>query len=506
MAYRVGIAAFLQESNSFSPRYTETQDFDTHSRQEILPYFENTNSEVMGFLESCAEFGWEPVLLMTAVANSGGPLSTACFDQLSSHILTLIKVERPDALLIALHGAMSTERFPSGDAEFVRRVRQAVGPHVPVVVTLDFHANVTSLFLKQIDGVSGYHTYPHSDQRETGRRAALILSRVLAGEHPIHWYLHLPMLLSAEASATFEEPMRTVMKELADGFSESEGLYATLFCVQPWLDFAPVGGSLVVTQFGANHDAASKIKRIAQHLWTARRDFRVDWVQPQDLIARMERAKSRPVLVSEAYDAPPAGAAGDHTGFISTLLPEAERLGCCAFLVNREFVVRAQEAGKGATIEGEIGGRIDPRFSRPVFVRGRVEGLSGGTFTTKTATAHGRQFSMGPAAVLALGRMRIVVASKAVVLTVDPQLYRSQGVEPSQQDVVAVKSALQYRFCYENISRSILNLDMPGAARGKLECVPFANINRPIFPLDDFEWTPPEPERILRRQERLDAP
>jgi len=178
---------------------------------------------------------------------------------------------------------------------------------------------------------------------------------------------------------------------------------------------------------------------------------------------------------------------------LATVLPEAENFKCCAYLVDPKFVMRAQAAGRNATVEGEIGAQTDPRFSRPLPICATVESLSDGTFTAKTASAHGRQFSMGPTAVLALGKMRIVVSSKAVMLTVDPELYRSQGIEPSGMDIVGVKSALQFRFCYEEISRSVLNLDLPGAARGRLEAMPFEKINRPIFPLNDFEWTIPEP-------------
>jgi len=493
MAYRIGIAAFLQESNSFSPRRTEAFDFNIHAGPDILPCFENTNSEIMGFLDACTQWGWEPVLLMTASANSGGPLSAECFDGLASQFLSLIRAQELDALLIALHGAMATELFPSGDAEFALRVRQIVGPRVPIVVTHDFHANVTASLLKQVDGVVGYRTYPHADQRETGRRAASILRRLFAGERAVRFYLPVPMLLSAEASSTSEEPMRGVIEQLSTQFNESQGIYASLFCVQPWLDFVPVGGSVVVTQFGEDDSTPAKMKAVAKLLWEGRHGFRVPWVQPECLLDCIRRISSRPVLVSEAYDAPPAGAAGDHTGFLATVLPEAENFKCCAYLVDPKFVMRAQAAGRNATVEGEIGAQTDPRFSRPLPICATVESLSDGTFTAKTASAHGRQFSMGPTAVLALGKMRIVVSSKAVMLTVDPELYRSQGIEPSGMDIVGVKSALQFRFCYEEISRSVLNLDLPGAARGRLEAMPFEKINRPIFPLNDFEWTIPEP-------------
>ncbi|MEO8128158.1 MAG: M81 family metallopeptidase, partial [Bryobacteraceae bacterium] len=180
MKIRIGIAGFMQESNSFAPRMARTEDFDVRSGDEMVHFFSGTNSETAGFLDGCAESGWEAIPMTAANAISGGPLSRECFDELCERILASIRTVRVDGLLLALHGAMSVEGFPSGDAEIARRVREAVGPNVPLVVSHDFHANVDPSLLRAVDGVSGYRTYPHVDQRETGRRAASIMARVLS--------------------------------------------------------------------------------------------------------------------------------------------------------------------------------------------------------------------------------------------------------------------------------------------------------------------------------------
>lgn len=476
----------MQESNSFALRSAEIQDFTIHSGEDIRAAYDGTESEITGFLDSCAEYRWEPVLLTTATATSGGPLSASCFEELLTQLVRAVAAQPLDGLLLALHGAMSTEAYLSGDAECARRVRAAIGPEMPFAVSLDFHANLHADLLRQVDGVSGYRTYPHIDQRETGRRAAAILACVIDGERPVHWRLPIPMLLPAESSSTFDGPLHPVMEQLSRDFGS--GCNASLFCVQPWLDFDPVGGSLVVTEFGHN-DVAPKMEEIARHLWAIRRDFRVDWVQPEELIGRIDGAQSRPVLVSEAYDSPSAGAGGNNPALIEVLLPHAERLKCCAVVVDPDLVAVARAAGMGSSVERTIGG---------LAIRARVENLTDGSFFPASPSAHAKRFSMGPAAVLATGRMRIVVASKPVMLT-DPEVYRSQGIEPAELDVVGVKSALQFRTAYASISRTVIHLDMPGPARGRLEAVPFQKISRPIFPLDDFDWMPPAPTRVVPR-------
>jgi microcystin degradation protein MlrC len=488
----------MQESNSFAPRFAEETDFHVVSGDQLLQFFADTNSEVAGFLDICQEAGWEPVPLMATTAISGGPLSGLCFESLSSQLLRAIASEPIDGLLLALHGAMSSEQFPSGDAEFANRVRALLGPNFPFTVSHDFHANVHSSLLHAVDGISGYRTYPHVDMRETGRRAAKILRSVLSGKRAVHWYLPLPMLLSPESSSTFREPLRPVIDRLSRDFSESDGVHASLFCVQPWLDFKPVNGSVVITDFTRNPQTAAKVRDVGRQTWSIRDDFELEWTSPESLVERVTGSRSRPVLISEAYDSPTSGSAGDNPGLISLFLPCSTNLKGCFYLVDPQFVSLAQSAGEGATVEGELGCRIDRRFTKPLPIRARVERLSDGEFTAKGPAFTGRRYFMGPCAILSINKLRILVASKPVMM-IDPELYRSQGIEPVEQDVIGIKSALLFRAAYESISSHVLYLDVPGPSLGRLNKVEFRHINRPIYPLDDFSWEPGDVRAIERQ-------
>jgi microcystin degradation protein MlrC len=130
---RIGIAALMQESNSFAPRLASREEFVVHWREEIVRQYQGTNSEVGGFLEGCAERGWEAAPLFTARATSGGALSRQCFEGLVHDLLQTVRAKELDAILLALHGAMSAEHLPSGDAEIVSRVRAGLGWSVPML-------------------------------------------------------------------------------------------------------------------------------------------------------------------------------------------------------------------------------------------------------------------------------------------------------------------------------------------------------------------------------------
>ncbi|HYI95609.1 MAG TPA: M81 family metallopeptidase [Bryobacteraceae bacterium] len=486
---RIGIAALMQESNSFAPSLATREEFDVYLREDILRQYEGTNSEVGGFLEGCAERDWEAVPLFTARATSGGALSRECFEGLLSDLLEAVRTAELDALLLALHGAMSAEHLASGDAEIVSRLRAEAGWTIPIVVTHDLHANVLPELLEAVDGLAGYRTYPHVDQRETALRAVALLDQRLRGGSARRWQLRIPMLLVPQAGSTFEPPLEHVMQQMSAAFPDDEQCCATLFTVQPWLDFSPVASCLTVTDFTGNPNVPQKMLEIGRQLWACRNDFETPWASPDQLIEEIHREGVRPLLVSEAYDSPSGGATGDHAGLLRTVLPYADEVCGCLFLIDPKAASHAAAAGVGAQIEVELGGKLDRRFSLPVSATVKVLGVSNGEFHFKGPAFHGLLASMGPSATLGVGKLSIVVGSRPVFM-IDPELYRSQGVEPAEQEFVGVKSPTLFRPAYKSLSENIVHFDMPGPCRGKLTLMPYQNISRPMFPLDEFEWSP----------------
>lgn len=488
LTMRIGVACVMQESNTLAPRPSTVDDFSIEAGNAIVAASRGTNTEVAGFLEELERLNLESVPLFSAWAIAGGPIEDSEFDCLANLLLERLDQAQLDGLLLALHGAWLSVSHSSADAELTRRVRARVGPGVPIVVTLDLHANVRPSFLAELDGVLGYRTYPHIDMAETGRKATRLLHRILVeGLHPRSYWLPIPLLAPAQSATTDQPPVLDVIEELNHQFPASDYLAVSFFCVQPWLDIDEVASSLVVVTSATDPSVSSKIQTIAQTLWNRRSQFEVEWVAPADLVGKVVEDASHPVIVSEAYDGMTGGAPGDHPGLLAFLLPQRDNLSACLYIVDPEAVKQAYETGLGMQFRGTLGAKIDPRFGRPVPVQGRIGYLSDGTFTLKGPVFTGKRVSMGPTAVLEAGRLKIVVGSRAVI-AVDPELYRSQGIEPAEQDLVALKSPSLFRPGYASMLHTVLHLDMPGVCRGNLRKVPFSKINRPIWPLDEFEW------------------
>ena len=101
---------------------------------------------------------------------------------------------------------------------------------------------------------------------------------------------------------------------------------------------------------------------------------------------------------------------------------------------------------------------------------------------------------MGWAAVLEAGQVKILITERRV-WTIDPELYRTVGLEPTAAQIVVVKSPNAFRAAYEPIAARIIMVDGPGASTSNYSRLPFSRIPRPMYPLDameDGDWPPAE--------------
>jgi len=87
-----------------------------------------------------------------------------------------------DAVYLDLHGAMVVEHLDDGEGALLSLLRDKLGDDVPIVCSLDFHANVTPDMFELSDALTIFRSYPHIDMADTGRRAFLALKQMLEAE------------------------------------------------------------------------------------------------------------------------------------------------------------------------------------------------------------------------------------------------------------------------------------------------------------------------------------
>jgi microcystin degradation protein MlrC len=487
---RIVIGEFKQETNTFVTSYTsrrQFEDFHLWYGDAMLDGLRDTNTEVAGFLDICDERGIEVVPTLAAFAISGGPLVSATYTTLRDELLQRIDAARPfDAVLLALHGAMVAVGEPDADGATLAAVRKLIGPHTPLVVSLDLHANVTARAATYADAIVGFRTSPHIDQRETGRRAARLLADWLAGtSRPTMAHVRIPMIAPASTHVHFlAGPFKRLM-DAGQAIEEREALAASVFTVQPWLDVPDLGFATVVVTDGDQAAAARLAQQLAAQAWAERHAFlETQLVPPEEAIAAALAETVGPVVLSDLADGTAAGSPGDATAVIAALLAAAPDRPALVCVCDPEVAAEAQRIGVGRAIDTLVGGKRDNRYNRPVRFDGHVEFAAPASYRFTGQAYTGITMDMGLSAVLRCGQVFLLVTSNPV-MTVDPALYRAVGLEPADAQIVVVKSHIQFRAGYAPIARKIILLDSPGMSSDHLTSLDFRHVGRPLFPLDD---------------------
>jgi microcystin degradation protein MlrC len=395
-----------------------------------------------------------------------------------------------DGVLLVLHGAMMAEGEPDATGAILEAVRAVVGPQVPVVGTLDLHANVTARMVHHATALVGYHTAPHIDLYETGRKAAHTMLVTLRGEYaPTMALVRLPMLIPGENARHTDGPLAEVI-HMAEALEQAGMvLHAGIYPVQPWLDTEDVGCAVVAITNGDQAAAQEHARTLAEAFWARRDRFVPELVPPDEAVRRALARDEGMVVLCDSADSPTSGSTGDSTVILQAVLRAAPLTELALLnVVDPEVVAQAVAAGVGHEVTVQIGGKLAPAFFAPVTFKGYVKLISDGVFYFKGPGMRGMAYRMGRTVVLTQGGIHLVVMERPVSQW-DPQLYRSLGEEPTDARIVQVKSPAAFRAAYGPLACDILIVASPGPATPAFTTLPWQHLRRPIYPLDpDTRW------------------
>jgi microcystin degradation protein MlrC len=381
------------------------------------------------------------------------------------------------------------EDDPEGDV--AQAVRGLVGPDVPVAMTCDLHGNVTRRMVESLDVLVGYRHYPHDDARETGRRAARLLLRTVAGEiRPLIAHAKLPLILTAFNSTTLTDtPYARLLADAARLEGSGGILSASAFLVGSYIDAPDMGCSTVVIADCDEEAAVREARRLAQRFWDDRRLYEVETVPVDEAVRRGRELDGGPILLLDTADTTGGGAAGDGIGLVRGLLEAGVEEPCLAHVVDPAAAEACHLAGAGAEIELTVGHWRDPRWGEPLPLHGTVRRLLDGRFRYAGGILGGVEVSMGPSAVVEAGPVSLLVMSQPTYDWADDQ-YRAAGLDPDAAKFVGVKNMMNFRFGYGAVMKGFFVLDLPGPTPPDMRLLPFERITRPVFPLDRQLETP----------------
>lgn len=485
---RVVIAELKQESNTFAPSTTveDFHGFHLLFGDAVIKKLLGTNCEITGFLNILNAKGHEVIPIMAAFAVSGGPLTVEAFNFLSDRLYSGIQsAGKIDGVLLALHGAMVSIGEIDADGAIIERVREIVGLDIPIMVTMDLHANITKKKIKNATTISGFHTCPHIDLIETGERAARMLCGILEGtSNPTMAWQKVPMVTPASKQIDFKPgPYRDLLQENIS-LNLRGAIDSSTFTVQPWLDIPELGYAAIVITENDVALARDLTSQLAKKMWDLRRELiNISLLSPPQAIDRALKKSFGPVIMSDLADGTGAGSPGDSSVVLATLIMAQPKKRCLVSVCDPEVADLAASVGVGGEISTSIGAKKSFAFSAPTQITGKVlrSGVEHFRFTQKGY--NGMRVEMGLCAVLEIGEIRVLVTSLPA-FTTDPEFYRCVGLEPSSAQIVVVKSHAQFQDSYDALASEIIFLDTPGMSSDNVAQLPFTNIDRPLYPWD----------------------
>lgn len=497
MAARVGILAFLHESNTFVRRSTTLQQFEQDVLvvgEDVRQRFGETHHEVGGFFEGLAGAGIEAVPLFGARALPAGVIAAPDYAMLVDRLLETVRSAGPlDGYLVAPHGATVSQEVPDADGHWLAALRELVGPTTPLIGTLDAHANLSPRMADVTDALIAYRSNPHLDQRARGRQAADLMARALRGEaRPKQAAAFPPLAISIERQTT-SAPHLAPAYEFADAQLQQPGVLANSILLGfPYADVAEMGTSTIVVTDGDAELARRLAAELAGFLWEQRLHYRGQYQDAATAVARArELSPGERACLLDMGDNVGGGSPGDGTTLLAELLEHrVDQSEVC--LCDPQAVVAATAAGVGNTVSVEVGGKADDQHGPPVGVRAEVQGLYDGKFQ-ETRPRHGgfTRFDQGPSAVLRCERGPTILLTTRRMTPFSLNQLISCGLDPASFRILVAKGVIAPVAAYEEVCQHFIRVDTPGSSRADMTKLDYHHRRRPMEPFEpNTTWTP----------------
>lgn len=496
MPFRVLTAEFVHESNTFKKGRTELATFRAETLdigQDAVDRFGDVNAEIAGFLDAGREAGWSVRHVLSAHATPGARVSREAFDYIAGLICEAAIEERDnlDGILLGLHGAMVPDFCEDGEGELLRRLREIVGPDLPIAVSLDLHAIATPLMMRHAQIFVSFKTYPHVDMRETGLHAGRLLDQAMRGlTRPSTLRVHVPMLDEANAGRT-DVPETKALYDRASIHEKEPGILAvSINAAFAEADVEEAGTTVLVTYDTGVDGAATRAETIARALadtiWSQRGQVSNTFLSPEEAaaLAHSFDASGGPLVIADYADNPGAGAYGDATSLLAALLAVGASNGGFAPVIDPEAAAFLHRHREGDVVTLELGGKIDPAFGGgPLTLTGEIIKLSDGVYTGDGPILGGITHTFGPTAVFRVGGIDILVVTLPGQM-LDLQQVRAFGIEPLKLRFLVVKSMQHFRAAFEPVAGKVVVCDSGALATPRAELRPYTRVKRPIWPLD----------------------
>jgi microcystin degradation protein MlrC len=477
---RVATLQIGQETNDFNPVPTTLGDFASYGIREGAEILERMRGvgQLGGCMDAVAEAGlkveWIPII--SAWGMAGGRITAEARLFFEEKIATgLRKAGKLDALAIHLHGACAAEGVDDVEGEQLAICRSILGPEIPVVLSLDHHANVTRQMVELSTAIVGHRHQPHIPL-DTGHVAGAVLARILKKEiRPVMAWRKLRLITHQEQYLTSRGPMKIWFDQARAMETDKRVLHVGNYPMQPWLDVAEGGwATIVVTD------------ESAELAWSMRAEFmKKDAIPTDDALRQADAAEKGVIVLSDTGDTVFGGAAGDSNLILEAILRLGIPSRALMPLIEPQTVAKLVAAGEGAQVTLPVGGSAS-KFFKPLTVTGRVRKIADGKVNVPVFQQP--SFDQGQTVIFETGPVTLMISERVGSGGNIPDAYRAFGIEPKDFKMAVLKTASNFQW-FAAIASQVIRVDTSGPGQSDVVGLPWRRVPRPVYPLDDiFSW------------------
>lgn len=415
---------------------------------------------VSGFVSMAREFGDIELVGLTSPDEAFGGSSRAWTTQAAfDHFIDLMRTDLTaampvDGVYLALHGAMAVRGVPRPEAEIARRIRDLVGPTVPIVGTFDLHGNEDAAFLEVADGSFVTKHFPHYDSWFQGERAATFMRRIMRGEYTaVRVTKTVPVVTATVLQWTGASPVMDIMARARRWEDQYPGVFVSVFLGFPWADVPDIGTTVQVMTNGDPALAEEAASDVASLIWRVRERYAspTSFPLPADAVRRTQeaiRTGATPVVLADYWDRP-----GDGTWTLAELVSKEVGGVLYAALTDAPALdaIWAADLQPGAPFDRAVGGYTGEPAGPPVRITG-------------TLRWKGARWGYERVAVIDFGAGNVLILTPAYQQITMPEQLRFAGLEPDAFKVFVLKTRAHFRRGFDDTgyARTILLVDAPG--------------------------------------------
>ena len=485
---RIGIISLIHESNTFILAPMTLELFRREALfvgDQIVARYEPWHHEVSGFIKGVRAGGAQLVPIFAAWGMPSGPVTNETYDTLLCTMMDELDRALPlDGLLLAPHGAGVSQEHPDMDGHWLTLVRQKVGPQVPIVCTIDPHANVSQRMIEACNATIAYRTNPHLDQRQIGQQAASLLIRTIQGQvKPTQAACFPPIAINIEQQETAIEPCKS-MYEVANRMLERPGVLSNSIVLGfAYSDVKEMGSSFIAVTDNDPPLARQLVDELAAYLYEHRQDFVARLIGIDEALD-MATATGERVCLLDMGDNVGGGSVADGT-FIAHALHERRTPGAFVALNDPESVRQAAAAGVGHKVQLSVGGKTDDLHGPPLAATFTVRGIYEGKLTEPKPRHGGRiAFDMGQTAIVETEHDLTIQLTSVRTGPASLNQLRCCQLDPASFHILVAKGVVAPVAAYEEVCTKMIRVNTRGTTTADLDSFTYHHRRRPLFPFE----------------------